>query len=98
MKMPRVPGIRQFRPPTPRCSVPIVAIGALGLATLLLNGQTAKPESPASAAAPSAAVPAHEFFSKYCFTCHNQKLRTAGLALDTLAAAPPSANAEAWEH
>ena len=32
-----------------------------------------------------------------CVTCHNQRLRTAGLALDTLDPAHPSANPEAWE-
>src|ERR1700687_6274309 len=37
------------------------------------------------------------FLDTYCITCHNQKLRTAGLALDTLDAARPGANAEAWE-
>ena len=34
---------------------------------------------------------------KYCVTCHNQKLRTAGLALDTPDATKPSANPELWE-
>src|SRR6266511_260075 len=34
---------------------------------------------------------------KYCISCHNQKTRTAGLALDTLDAANPSANPEIWE-
>jgi len=34
---------------------------------------------------------------QYCTTCHNQKLRTAGLALDGLDATRPSANAEVWE-
>src|SRR5437660_4813225 len=38
-----------------------------------------------------------EFFNTYCITCHNQKLRTAGLALDTLDASKPSANPEIWE-
>ena len=37
------------------------------------------------------------FLDTYCITCHNQKLHTAGLALDRLAAAHPSANAEVWE-
>jgi mono/diheme cytochrome c family protein len=40
---------------------------------------------------------AQAFFGKYCVTCHNQKLHTAGLALDTLDAAKPEANAEVWE-
>jgi mono/diheme cytochrome c family protein len=35
--------------------------------------------------------------NQYCITCHNQRLRTAGLALDTLDAAKPNANAETWE-
>src|SRR5262245_13447060 len=34
---------------------------------------------------------------KYCVTCHNQKLKTAGLALDALDATKPEANAETWE-
>ena len=34
---------------------------------------------------------------KYCITCHNQKLRTAGLALDALDVTNPTANAEVWE-
>ena len=37
------------------------------------------------------------FFDQYCVTCHNQKLRTAGLALDLLDPSHPSANAEIWE-
>ncbi|MGH9720883.1 MAG: DUF1592 domain-containing protein [Bryobacteraceae bacterium] len=37
------------------------------------------------------------FLEKYCVTCHNQKLRTAGLAIDSLDAATPSANPEVWE-
>jgi hypothetical protein len=37
------------------------------------------------------------FLDKYCITCHNQKLRTAGLAFDTLDLAKPDANAEVLE-
>src|SRR5687767_9119068 len=37
------------------------------------------------------------FLDTYCVTCHNQKLRTAGLALDNLDATKPHANAEVWE-
>ena len=44
---------------------------------------------------PSAAPKA--VFEKYCFTCHNQRLHTAGLALDTLDVENVSANAETWE-
>src|SRR5437867_10952515 len=34
---------------------------------------------------------------QYCVTCHNEKLRTAGLALDKLDVMHPSSNAETWE-
>jgi mono/diheme cytochrome c family protein len=36
-------------------------------------------------------------FDKYCVTCHNQKLRTSGLALDTLDLSKPAENAEILE-
>jgi hypothetical protein len=34
---------------------------------------------------------------KYCVTCHNQRLKTAGLALDTMDLAKVPAQAEVWE-
>ncbi len=34
---------------------------------------------------------------KYCVTCHNQRLKTGGLALDTLGLANVPAQAETWE-
>jgi mono/diheme cytochrome c family protein len=34
---------------------------------------------------------------KYCVTCHNDKLRTAGVSLDGLDPANPGAHAETWE-
>ena len=55
--------------------------------------------------APSAATPAGEMspsairavLDKYCISCHNQKLRTAGVALDGVDVAKPSAQADLWE-
>src|SRR4030095_3371332 len=52
-----------------------------------------QPQQPA----PPAASSAQAVFNQYCITCHNQRLRTAGLALDTLDAAKPSANPDIWE-
>jgi hypothetical protein len=37
------------------------------------------------------------FFDTYCVPCHNQKLRTAGLSLDTLDVSNTGAHAEVWE-
>src|SRR5687768_7030863 len=35
--------------------------------------------------------------NRYCVTCHNSRLKTAGLALDALQAADVPANAATWE-
>jgi len=35
--------------------------------------------------------------STYCVTCHNQRLKTAGLALDAVDVSRPAAHAEVWE-
>jgi hypothetical protein len=45
----------------------------------------------------AAQTPVQPFLETYCVTCHNQKLHTAGLALDSLDVTKPSANAEVWE-
>ncbi len=49
------------------------------------------------AALASAQTAPRGFFDAYCITCHNQKLKTAGLALDTLDLTKPAANAEILE-
>jgi Protein of unknown function (DUF1592)/Protein of unknown function (DUF1588)/Protein of unknown function (DUF1585)/Protein of unknown function (DUF1587)/Protein of unknown function (DUF1595)/Planctomycete cytochrome C len=38
-----------------------------------------------------------EILDKYCVTCHNQRLKTGGLALDTLDLGKVPAQAEVWE-
>ena len=43
------------------------------------------------------ATPARELVNKYCVSCHNQKLKTAGLALDGLDAEHVATSAETWE-
>jgi mono/diheme cytochrome c family protein len=54
-------------------------------------GQSDRPRASAASPAPQAVL------QQYCVTCHNDRLRTAGLALDTLDAARPGDNAEVWE-
>src|SRR3984957_8128433 len=41
--------------------------------------------------------PARELVNKYCVSCHNEKLKTAGLALDRADADNPSNSHETWE-
>ena len=50
-----------------------------------------------SAATPPSLAPAHDTLNRYCVTCHNQRLKTAGLMLDTLDLAKIPASAEIWE-
>jgi len=49
----------------------------------------------ALSAAPSS--PYRETLDKYCVTCHNQRLKTGGLMLDTLDLSKIPASAETWE-
>ncbi len=41
--------------------------------------------------------PNQALIDRYCVTCHNQRLKTANLALDTLALAHPEQDAVVWE-
>ena len=36
--------------------------------------------------------------SKYCVSCHNEKVKSGGLALTTLDISAPRKNTEAWEN
>src|SRR6266540_1351080 len=56
----------------------------------------AQAASPAvSPAAP--VVPAGDILNKYCVTCHNSRLKTAGLELDSLDASRVADHAQQWE-
>jgi mono/diheme cytochrome c family protein len=53
---------------------------------------------PAPSQSGSAAHPEYGgVVTKYCVTCHNQRLKTAGLALDALDISNPVAAADVWE-
>ena len=60
----------------------------------------ASPGPPPGAAgrqAPAPEPPSRELFDRYCVTCHNERLRTAGLLLDRLDVSWVHANAETLE-
>jgi hypothetical protein len=51
-----------------------------------------------AAACAASTDPSHgEILDKYCVTCHNQRLKTGGLTLDTMDLAKVPARAEVWE-
>ena len=45
---------------------------------------------------PQPASPQHALINQYCVGCHNAKLKTGGLALDTVNVEDPSQNPEVW--
>ena len=71
-------------------------VGCLALVTGVAHAQAAgqPPQSPAT----PAAVPARQaFITQYCLTCHNQRLQTGGLVLETADLGDVGADAETWE-
>src|SRR5215475_1879999 len=70
-----------------RKSLPVFG-GAVLLCAAVALGQNAR-----NAAAPSPRA----LLDQYCVACHNQKLSTAGLALDKMDPAHVTENTEAWE-
>ena len=59
--------------------------------------QAAGAEAPPSAGVPPAAAVGRQLLNRYCTTCHNQRLETAGLNLDAVDVAHVSDGAETWE-
>ena len=55
------------------------------------------PQRPPTAVATPAAPDLRATLDTYCVACHNQRLKTAGLVLDTIDTASPHANPEIWE-
>jgi hypothetical protein len=63
---------------------------------LVSSARTSARQTPAALAPPTAGS-SQAILDKYCITCHNQRLRTAGLALDSLDITRPGAHADVWE-
>ena len=68
--------------------------GLVGLALLLARGPAAGQEPPAG---PAAATTYRAVLDRYCVTCHNGRLRTAGLELDAADITNVSGRPELWE-
>ena len=65
----------------------------LGAGLVTLSRISAQAPANAAIAAPNPRV----FLDTYCVTCHNQKIKTAGLMLDTVVLSKPGAHAEVLE-
>ena len=64
----------------------------LAFSSVQTSAQRTQPgQAQATSRAPRAVL------DRYCVTCHNQTIRTGGLALDTLDITNPTTNADVWE-
>ena len=73
-------------------AVSVVALIA-GFGTALRGA----PQSGNVVPAVSSTAPARALLDTYCVTCHNQRTKTAGLALDTINLGDVSAHGDVWE-
>ena len=79
----------------------ILAVAALGLASFTsshVGAVSARAQAPAAASA-QAGIQPRALIDQYCVSCHNQRLKSAGLALDTLDMSKVNVGegAEIWE-
>ena len=72
---------------------PIVAFMGVAMASAICL--QAAPQTPSPSPSPAAAQRA--LLNKYCVTCHNEKLKTAGLMLDKVDVEKVTENADVWE-
>src|SRR5882672_4551813 len=103
--------MRRMRHRTPDSfpNVRVVTIGLVGLALSVClclqtraSAQQTAPQVKVAQSSPSTGAVApvssqRQVIDRYCVTCHNQKLKTAGLMLDEADIARPAAAGEVWE-
>lgn len=80
-----------------RASGAAVAAAVCTAVGLLSAGASARQTPPVPAVAASSASSSQALVSKYCVSCHNERTRAGGLALDRLDATNPRDHAEIWE-
>jgi hypothetical protein len=79
----------------PRSRTLVVGCAVVLAAAAYLQGAVAQTPSPSGA--PPAASTERAVLNKYCVSCHNERLKTAGLMLDKADVEHVGAHAEVWE-
>ena len=75
----------------------IAWVGAIGFAAVHASPQSAATPQASARSLVAPASPSRDLVSKYCVSCHNQKLKTANLTLDVIDKVNIANSAEAWE-
>ena len=79
-------------------SLIVLVVGGCVVASVTTARVSARQTQPASSFPAAPGAPAtRAVLDQYCITCHNERLRTAGLALDLVDATRPEADPELWE-
>ena len=76
---------------------PNLVLAGVLLAGLAAPGGAAGGVQQSGAGGSSTATPADALLARYCVTCHNERIRTAGLALDGLDSSNVSSHPDVWE-
>jgi len=83
---------------TAKLAMACLRVGLLCALCVVASGFQAPVPGGSSSKGPTAsATPARELVTKYCVSCHNQKLKTANLTLDTADTDHVFNSAETWE-
>ena len=92
-----------------RKSIPKLGVVYAGLALAVLVGLPTEPTAqepvspssaaaaPSSTAAPAGATSSRQLLNRYCVTCHNDRLETAGLSLEQIDTLHVAEGAVTWE-
>jgi mono/diheme cytochrome c family protein len=75
----------------------VVALAVAWIAAFVIGVETSARQADRISNNIAPATTPRALLDQYCISCHNQRLKTGGLALDTLDAARPGENAETWE-
>jgi len=93
-------------PETPGMSGPSARLRTLPAVLVLLCASAgaryvaargAQAPAPPAGASDASSMPARDVLNQYCVPCHNNRLKTAGLQLDSLDVTPVADHAEQWE-
>ena len=80
-----------------RAIVSLLTLGGVCLAgSVYVNARAGQTGVPAATSATSGPAPG-DLINKYCISCHNSRLKTAGLELDRLDPQQVGDNAQQWE-
>ena len=72
-------------------------LSAMFLCLLAVQVGSARTQQPASSRAVDANAPDRQLLDRYCLTCHNDRLKTAGLSLANVDPARVERDSEVWE-